>query len=61
MGKERVAVVGVGQTHHQATPGDVSIAGLVREAAVEALADAGMTWATSMPSWSARRRTSSRA
>jgi acetyl-CoA C-acetyltransferase len=45
MGKERVAVVGVGQTHHQATRGDVSIAGLVREAAVEALADAGMAWA----------------
>ncbi len=45
MGKERVAVVGVGQTHHQATRGDVSIAGLVREAAVEALVDAGMTWA----------------
>jgi acetyl-CoA C-acetyltransferase len=45
MGKERVAVVGIGQTHHQATRGDVSIAGLVREAAVEALADAGMTWA----------------
>jgi acetyl-CoA C-acetyltransferase len=44
MGKERVAVVGVGQTHHQATRGDVSIAGLVREAAVEALADAGLTW-----------------
>ena len=33
MGKERVAVVGVGQTKHQATRGDVSIAGLVREAA----------------------------
>ncbi|HET9560257.1 MAG TPA: thiolase domain-containing protein, partial [Actinomycetota bacterium] len=45
MGKERVAVVGIGQTHHQATRGDVSIAGLVREAAVEALEDAGMTWA----------------
>ena len=30
MGKERVAVVGIGQTHHQATRGDVSIAGLVR-------------------------------
>jgi acetyl-CoA C-acetyltransferase len=43
--KERVAVVGIGQTHHQATRGDVSIAGLVREAAVEALTDAGMTWA----------------
>ena len=37
MGKELVAVVGIGQTHYQATRGDVSIAGLVREAAVEAL------------------------
>ncbi len=45
MGKENVAVVGIGQTHHQATRGDVSIAGLVREAALEALADARMTWA----------------
>jgi acetyl-CoA C-acetyltransferase len=45
MAKERVAVVGIGQTHHQATRGDVSIAGLVREAALEALADAEMTWA----------------
>jgi acetyl-CoA C-acetyltransferase len=45
MGKEKVAVVGIGQTHHQATRGDVSIAGLVREAALEALADAEMTWA----------------
>ncbi|HLT69937.1 MAG TPA: thiolase domain-containing protein [Acidimicrobiales bacterium] len=45
MGKERVAVVGIGQTKHQATRGDVSIAGLVREAALEALEDARMTWA----------------
>ena len=45
MAKEKVAVVGIGQTHHQATRGDVSIAGLVREAALEALADAEMTWA----------------
>jgi acetyl-CoA C-acetyltransferase len=45
MGKNLVAVVGVGQTHHQATRGDVSMGGLVREAALEALADAGMTWA----------------
>jgi acetyl-CoA C-acetyltransferase len=45
MVKERVAVVGIGQTKHQATRGDVSIAGLVREAALEALADAEMTWA----------------
>src|SRR5919106_1351667 len=44
MGKERVAVVGIGQTRHQATRGDVSIAGLVREAAHEALADAEMPW-----------------
>src|SRR5687768_7356692 len=44
MGKERVAVVGVGQTKHEATRGDVSIAGLVREAAGRALADAEMTW-----------------
>ncbi len=45
MGKDRVAVVGVGQTKHQATRGDVSMAGLVREAASRALEDAGMTWA----------------
>ena len=44
MSKERVAVVGVGQTKHQATRGDVSMAGLVREAASRALTDAGMTW-----------------
>jgi acetyl-CoA C-acetyltransferase len=45
MGMERVAVVGIGQTEHRATRGDVSIAGLVREAALRALADAEMTWA----------------
>ena len=44
MGKERVAVVGIGQTKHQATRGDVSMAGLLREAAQRALADAQMTW-----------------
>ncbi len=44
MGKGRVAVVGIGQTHHQATRGDVSMAGLVREAAGRALADAEMGW-----------------
>ena len=44
MGKERVAVAGIGQTKHQATRGDVSIAGMVREAAHEALADAAMDW-----------------
>ena len=45
MGHERVAVVGIGQTKHSATRGDVSMAGLVREAALRALADAEMTWA----------------
>jgi len=45
MGGERVAIVGIGQTKHDSTRGDVSIAGLVREAAVRALEDAQMTWA----------------
>jgi acetyl-CoA C-acetyltransferase len=44
MGGERVAIVGVGQTKHEATRGDLSIAGVVREAAMRALADAHMTW-----------------
>ena len=44
MAKERVAVIGTGQTKHQATRGDVSMAGLVREAASRALEDAGMSW-----------------
>jgi acetyl-CoA C-acetyltransferase len=41
---EPCAVVGVGQTKYQSTRGDVSIAGLVREAAKRALEDAEMTW-----------------
>jgi acetyl-CoA C-acetyltransferase len=41
---ERVAVIGVGQTYHKAKRDDVSIAGLVREAAVRALEDAGVGW-----------------
>jgi acetyl-CoA C-acetyltransferase len=41
---ERCAIVGIGQTHHTAKRGDVSIAGLLREAAQRALADAEMTW-----------------
>ena len=45
MAKHLVAVVGIGQTRHQATRGDVSMGGLVRGAALEALEDAGMTWA----------------
>ena len=43
MGKSPVAVIGVGQTKHEATRGDVSMAGLVREAADRALADAELT------------------
>ena len=35
---ERCAVIGVGQTHHKSKRDDVSIAGLVREAAKMALA-----------------------
>ena len=45
MSKEPVAVVGIGQTKHVAARQDVSIAGLVREAARRALDDAGLTWA----------------
>ena len=41
---ERCAVVGVGQTKHASKRLDVSIAGLVREAASAALADAGLDW-----------------
>ena len=41
---ERCAVIGVGQTKYESTRGDVSIAGLVREAAVRALEDAEMGW-----------------
>ncbi|MGH3118967.1 MAG: thiolase domain-containing protein [Gaiellales bacterium] len=42
---EWCAVAGIGQTKHGAKRGDVSIAGLVREAALRALEDADMTWA----------------
>ena len=42
--QERVAVVGVGQTRHVSARQDVSIAGLVREAAARALDDAELTW-----------------
>lgn len=41
---ERCAVIGVGQTRHRAKREDVSIAGLVREAAKAALEDAALTW-----------------
>ncbi len=41
---ELCAVVGIGQTQHAAKRDDVSIPGLVREAALRALEDAEMTW-----------------
>ena len=40
--KQPCAVLGVGQTHHAAKRDDVSIPGLVREAALRALEDAGL-------------------
>ncbi len=42
---ERCAVIGVGQTKHDTERDDVSIAGLVREAALRALDDAEMSFA----------------
>jgi acetyl-CoA C-acetyltransferase len=42
---ERVAVVGIGQTKYTAVRGDVSLPGLIREAAMRALEDAEMTFA----------------
>ena len=45
MGGERTAVLGVGQTRYSSNRGDVSIAGLVREAAYRALEDARLGWA----------------
>lgn len=41
---ELAAVVGIGQTKYQTRRGDVSIAGLVREAAINALNDADLKW-----------------
>jgi len=41
----RCAVIGIGQTKHAAKRGDVSIPGLVREAALRALEDAQLTFA----------------
>ncbi len=41
---ERCAVVGCGQTHHKKRRDDVSIPGLLREAAERALADAECDW-----------------
>ncbi len=42
---ERCAVAGTGQTRHAAARHDVTLGGLVREAAARALADAGVDWA----------------
>ena len=42
---ERCAIVGVGQTHHKKRRDDVSIPGLLREAALRALEDAECTFA----------------
>jgi acetyl-CoA C-acetyltransferase len=41
----RVAVAGIGQTRHASKRADLSLAGLVREAALRALEDAEMTFA----------------
>ncbi|MBX6387658.1 MAG: thiolase domain-containing protein [Frankia sp.] len=45
MSGEPCAIVGIGQTHHRSKRLDVSLAGLVREAASRALEDANMDWA----------------
>ena len=44
MSPERCAVVGVGQTHHRKVRDDVSMPGLLREAAMRALVDADCEW-----------------
>jgi acetyl-CoA C-acetyltransferase len=41
---ERCAIVGIGQTHHKAKRDDLSIPGLLREAARRALDDAELDW-----------------
>ena len=41
---ERCGVIGIGQTHHRKVREDLSMAGLVREAALRALEDAEMTF-----------------
>jgi len=44
MSRNYCAVVGIGQTRHASKRADVSLAGLVREAATRALEDAHMDW-----------------
>ncbi|SHN45166.1 thiolase domain-containing protein [Cryptosporangium aurantiacum] len=45
MSGQPCAIVGIGQTHHKTRRWDVSLGGLVREAATRALEDAQLTWA----------------
>ena len=44
MAHQPCAIVGIGQTHHKSRRWDVSLGGLVREAASRALDDAHMDW-----------------
>ena len=44
MAHHPTAIVGIGQTHHKTRRWDVSLGGLVREAASRALEDAQMDW-----------------
>jgi acetyl-CoA C-acetyltransferase len=44
MAHQPCAIVGIGQTHHKSRRWDVSLGGLVREAAARALEDAEMDW-----------------
>jgi acetyl-CoA C-acetyltransferase len=45
MSSKPCAIVGIGQTNHKSKRWDVSLGGLVREAATRALSDAQLTWA----------------
>ena len=45
MAHQPCAIVGIGQTEHKSHRWDVSLGGLVREAASRALADAQLDWA----------------
>jgi acetyl-CoA C-acetyltransferase len=45
MTKTLTGVIGIGQTHHTAKREDLSLTGLVREAAIRALEDANLTFA----------------
>jgi acetyl-CoA C-acetyltransferase len=47
---ELCGVIGIGQTKYESARKDLSMPGLLREAAERALADAELTGRTSMPS-----------